>query len=202
MHKIIILIGGGGHCRACIDVLEQQREYAIAGIIDLPELLNQKILGYPVIGSDKDIPDLISKGYYFLITIGQIKTVKRRQQLFKELTEAKLTAIISPHAYVSHHAQIGQGTIIMHGAIVNGSAIIGNNCIINTRAIIEHDAIVEDHCHISTNAVVNGDSHIHQQCFIGSQAMIREGLNIGEKTIIGAGATILQDVAPKSLVRI
>jgi hypothetical protein len=28
--------GGGGHCRSCIDVIEQQGRFAIAGIIDLP----------------------------------------------------------------------------------------------------------------------------------------------------------------------
>lgn len=33
----IILIGGGGHCKACIDVIETERKYRIAGIIDIPE---------------------------------------------------------------------------------------------------------------------------------------------------------------------
>ena len=46
MNKII-LIGGGGHCKSVIDVIEQENKFEIAGIIDKPELLNSKILGYP-----------------------------------------------------------------------------------------------------------------------------------------------------------
>ncbi len=37
----IILIGGGGHCKACIDVIEQENKYTIAGIIDVPEKVGQ-----------------------------------------------------------------------------------------------------------------------------------------------------------------
>ena len=46
MSKQIILVGGGGHCKACIDVIEYEGNYKIAGIVDIPEKLHQKILGY------------------------------------------------------------------------------------------------------------------------------------------------------------
>lgn len=36
MKEQIILIGGGGHCKSCIDVIEQEGKYQIAGIVDLP----------------------------------------------------------------------------------------------------------------------------------------------------------------------
>jgi len=32
--KKIILLGGGGHCKSCIDVIENENIYKIAGIID------------------------------------------------------------------------------------------------------------------------------------------------------------------------
>jgi len=35
MKKELILIGGGGHCTACIDVIEQEGRFAIAGIVDV-----------------------------------------------------------------------------------------------------------------------------------------------------------------------
>ena len=31
----IILIGGGGHCKSCIDVIEAEGKYTIAGIPDM-----------------------------------------------------------------------------------------------------------------------------------------------------------------------
>ena len=57
----IILIGGGGHCKSAIDVIEQEARFEIAGIIDKPELLGSKILGYPVIGNDLDLEKLAKK---------------------------------------------------------------------------------------------------------------------------------------------
>jgi len=34
----ILLIGGGGHCKSCIDVIEQECKFQIAGIADLGEI--------------------------------------------------------------------------------------------------------------------------------------------------------------------
>ena len=70
----IILIGGGGHCKSCIDAIEQENRFTIAGIIDVPEKFGQNILGYPIIGCDDDLEDLSKKHDNFIITLGQIKT--------------------------------------------------------------------------------------------------------------------------------
>ena len=70
--KNLYLIGGGGHCHSCIDVIEQENKYQIKGIFDLPNNIGKDILGYKVIGTDNDIESYIKKDNYFLVTIGQI----------------------------------------------------------------------------------------------------------------------------------
>ncbi|MDQ0969199.1 FlaA1/EpsC-like NDP-sugar epimerase [Flavobacterium sp. W4I14] len=40
----IVLIGGGGHCKACIDVIEETGEYEILGILDQKENIGKKTL--------------------------------------------------------------------------------------------------------------------------------------------------------------
>lgn len=195
MNNGIILIGGGGHCKACIDVLEQEGKHSIAGIVETNTNKGQKQLGYSIIGTDTDLPSLI-KQYSCLIAIGQIKDVGSRLRIYNKLQDlgADMPVVISPQAYVSRHARIGQGTIIMHGAIINADAEIGKNCIINSRALVEHDAVIKDHCHISTGAIINGGAVVDQQTFIGSQAEIREYIKIGEQSLIGAGETILNNI--------
>ena len=42
--KKIVLIGGGGHCKSVIDVIEQEGQFTIVGIVDNAELLGSKIL--------------------------------------------------------------------------------------------------------------------------------------------------------------
>jgi len=192
----IILIGGGGHCKSCIDVIEQQGKYQITGIVDLPEKLHQKILNYEIIATDDDLSQLVKEHENFLITLGQIKRPDKRIKIFQTLKElrAKLPVIISPRAYVSRHAGIEEGTIVMHYAMVNAEAKIGRNCIINTRALIEHDAIIGDHCHISTGAVINGGVKIGRGTFFGSNAACKEYIEIGENAVIGCGAKIIKNV--------
>jgi hypothetical protein len=59
MKEQIILIGGGGHFKSCIDVIEQEGIFDIAGIVDISEKRGLIVLGYPVIGTDADLPEFI-----------------------------------------------------------------------------------------------------------------------------------------------
>ena len=196
MKKEIILIGGGGHCKSCIDVIEQDGTFHIAGIVDMPEKLHQKILNYEMIATDDDLPQLVKEYRYVLITLGQIKSPVKRRRFFKTLKEleAILPVIISPLAYVSKHAKIGDGTIIMHHALINAGAKIGSNCIINNKALVEHDAIIGSHCHIATGAIINGGVKVGSGTFFGSNAVCKEYIEIGENTVIGCGATIIKNI--------
>ncbi len=192
MREEIILVGGGGHCQSCIDVIEAQDEFSIAGIIDTREKVNKDVSGYRIFADDDELPGLVKEYDYFFITLGQIKSALRRRELFSLLTElnAKLPVIISPQSYIAASAGIGPGTIVMHNALVNAASHIGKNCIINTAAIIEHGVKIADHCHISTGAVVNGNCSIGEEVFIGSNAVLCNDIYVVEKSVIGAGAVV------------
>ena len=192
----LILIGGGGHCRSCIDVIEQEGKWRVAGVVDRVENLGTTVFGYPVIGEDNDLPALARQYHWFLITLGQIKSPDKRRGLYAALKRAgaKLPAVVSPLAYVSPHASLGEGTIIMHRATVNAGAQVGVNNIVNSCALIEHDATVGDHCHISTGAILNGGVHVAEGSFFGSNAVTRQAITIGSGCIIGAGAIVLSNV--------
>lgn len=190
--KEIILIGGGGHCKNVIDVIEQEDEFKIVGIVDRTERLGEKVLGYKIFATDKDINELSKEFLYALITIGQIGTGDKREVLFKKYKSVgfQFPVIISPHAYVSKHAKIGEGTIIMHGAVICASSKIGKNCIINTKSIVEHDAVVEDNCHVSTGAIINGGVIVGRNSFIGSNSTTRHSIFIPEGSFIKAGSVV------------
>lgn len=190
MKKQILCIGGGGHCKSVIDVIEQENRFEIVGIIDKKELIGNDVLGYKIIGCDEDLKALRQHYDYALITIGQIKSSESRIKLFQMLKNLsyELPVIISPLAYVSKHARIGEGSIIMHHALVNANAHVGANCIINTKALIEHDAIIEEYCHISTGAIVNGGVHVKAGTFYGSNATSKEYVHVNG--FIKAGSVV------------
>jgi len=183
----LILIGAGGHARACIDVIEHLGAFNIAGLIGAEEQLQDELMGYPVIGTDIDLPELAKKYQYVLIAVGQIESPLVRQSLYQQVIQLgfKLPAIISSNAHVSRHAVVGDGTIVMHGAIVNANAKVGSNCIINNKALIEHDATIGDHCHISTGVIINGAANIGPGSFVGSGSVIKQGITLGSHCLVG-----------------
>lgn len=186
----IILIGAGGHCKSCIEVIEQEGSLLIVGIVDVEDKVGQNILGYPIIGTDDDIEELKNKTDGFLITIGQIGEPKVRKVLYKHLKTigAKIFTVIAKSAIVSNHSEIGEGTIVLNGAIVNADAKIGANCIINTRSIIEHDVVIGEHCHVSTGAIINGGASLGNDSFYGSSAVCKEGAIMDKKSFVKANS--------------
>ena len=174
--KTIVLIGAGSHAHACIDVIEQCKKYSIIGLISENKKLMAKVLGYSLIGTDKELKKISKKIKHAIISVGQIKTSKIRINLYEKAIEAgfKFPVITSPYAYVSPRAKIGEGTIVMHGAVINANAIIGKNCILNTNCVIEHDATIYDHCHVSTGAILNGKVSLGRGSFVGSGSIIKQ----------------------------
>jgi len=193
----LILIGAGGHARSCIDVIEQQGFFQIAGLVGIPEQQHTQYLGYAVIGTDSDLPEFAKMYQYALISIGQIQTAEHRIRLYQQATKLgfQLPVIIAPTAHVSQHATLGAGTIVMHGAIINAGVRVGRNCIINSRALLEHDSNIEDHCHISTGAILNGDVTVGDGSFIGSGSVIKQGVAIGESCLVGMGLMVRNNLS-------
>ena len=199
--KKIILIGGGGHCRSCIDVIEKEKKFKVLGIVDNKK--NILIKKYKLIGSDKDLDKISKKIKNAIITIGHIKNSDLRERLYKKLIKLKfnLPLVISPLAYVSKNALVGAGTIIMHRALININAKIGKNCIINTGAIIEHDVVIGDNCHISTGSIINGGVTIEKNSFIGSNAVVKQNIKIGKNSFVNANEFIKKNLHKNSVIK-
>jgi sugar O-acyltransferase (sialic acid O-acetyltransferase NeuD family) len=188
----ILLIGGGGHCKSAIDVIELTGKFEIVGIIDIKEKVGDLLFGYPIIGTDSDISSLQKNINAFHITLGMIGPSDKRSKLFNELKNSglKFPVIQSPLAYVSKHAKIGNGTIIMHHAIVNAGATVGENCILNTKSLIEHDARIGSHSHIATGAIINGGVTVGEGSFIGSGSVSKQGSIVPANSFIKANTII------------
>lgn len=188
----IVLMGGGGHCRACLDVIGAAG-LPVAGILDSRPVPADM----PVrLGDDSWLDGDAARGHVYLVTVGQVAVSPLRRQLFEALGKRGLASatVIAGSATVSAQALVGAGSIIMHRAVINRGAVVGRNCIVNTGAIVEHDAQIADHCHISTGAIVNGGAWIGEGCMIASGAIILPGIRIAPNVLVGAGAVVTRDI--------
>ena len=201
--KSIILLGNGGHCKSCIDVIENSVEFCVKGIISKNPYCSGTFMDYEILGNDDNIHNFFNKEDYGLVAVGQIKSAKKRIFLFNLLTKnnINLATVKSKYSLVSRSAELGEGTIIMHKSVINSGANIGMNCILNTNCVIEHDVKIGNHCHISTGAIINGGVTIGSESFLGSGCIIREGVNIGDNVLVSAGMVVMRDIASNTIYK-
>lgn len=199
--KDLILIGGGGHCKACIDVIQTSGSFNIIGIFDAHANIGNAILGIPIIGTDDEIENYARKGVSFHISIGGVKAFGLRSEIFEKLQSfnCDVPVIVSSNAYVSAYAQLGKGTIVMHHAVVNANAIVGENNILNTQSLIEHDAVVGNNCHIATKSVVNGTVKVGNNVYLGSNSTLLNNIEIANDSVIGASSVVIKNITQKGV---
>lgn len=197
----IILIGGGGHCKSVIDVITGNDIFQIIGILDLREKVGSELLGFPIIGTDEDLPQLMKRYSNFHISLGHILSNTSRIKLFNSIKElgGNLPVISANDAHISVYATIGEGVFIGHKVVINAGAHIGINTIINTGAIIEHDTVIGKHCHISTLAAVNADCIIRDSCFLSSQVVVNRGIELADKAVVYSGSVITKSFKKKGI---
>ena len=103
MKKKLLLIGIGGHSRSCIDVIENTKEYEIVGYVEKNSKAAIQKTNLKLLGFDKDLPKIFNKIKYAHISVGQMKDLNLRKQLYYKLTKIgfNLPTIISKKSHVS-----------------------------------------------------------------------------------------------------
>lgn len=88
--------------------------------------------------------------------VAAIGNPKLRRDLMEKLKEAsyRLVSLVSPRAYISSSAQIGEGCIVEPFAAVNSNAVVGAGTILSAGAVVNHNSVVMACCHIDCGAVV------------------------------------------------
>jgi sugar O-acyltransferase (sialic acid O-acetyltransferase NeuD family) len=201
--KKIVLIGAGGHAKACIEIIESAGKFSIAQIVGQSPEIGSSVLGHVIKHTDADLALLREEYEYAFIGIGQMHNPEPRREIHSNLLNLgyQIPTIISKHAIVSSNAKIGTGSIVMNGAILNANCTVGENVIVNSSALLEHDVFVGADCHISTRVTINGNSRIGQGTFLGSGTVIRNGIEIGENSFVDMGSVITESLPPNSRYR-
>jgi len=199
----IIIIGGGGHAGSVLEVLFNHPDYSVRGYVDHSPTKAMSKLPIDYLGTDDDLPDLLTTSPYVALGLGQIKSPHLRIDFGQKLAllGAKSPSIISPKATVSSFSKIQDGSIIFHNSLINTDCKIGKFNIINSATVIEHGVTTEDFVHIAPRAIVLGDAFIGYGSFIGAGAIIREGVSVASHCIIGAGVTVMHDVPKNSIIK-
>lgn len=193
----ILIIGSSGHARVVIDIIEKGSKYNIAGLIDSFAPKGNVVLGYPILGNEYDIPEIIKiyKTDAVIIAIGENwDRYIVYQKVIKIYNSLRFVNAIHPNAVIGKNVVLGQGVVVMPGAIINSNCIIEDFCVINTKASLDHDSHMKSFSSLAPGVTTGGYVEIgnYSSVFIGSIIIPR--ISIGNHTTIGGGSFVNKSV--------
>ncbi len=189
-----IVYGASGHGKVVCDILLASNIRLDGFVDDNRDLEGKKVMGFPVLGSDKWIAETLkTASVRIALGIGNQQNRKIVADRCQHMG-AEISTLVHPRATVAASAQLGEGTVVMAGAVVNPDAKIGRGVIINTGAVVEHDVVVGDYAHLSPGVTTGGGVRIGSLTHIGLGATILPGISIGQRTVVGAGAVVVCDI--------
>ena len=201
----ILLYGAGGHAKSVMEIVLQNHDQTIVGIIDDDVLLRGKrVLGIPVLGTKVMLPALLNRGIRHAANgVGGIIDIGVRVRIFEILEKAgfDFPALIHPRATVEPSAIIGEGVQVFANAYVGSEAVLHPRCMINTNAVVSHDCQIGAYTHIAPGALLAGHVQVGERTLVGMGVTITIGLKIGTGVRIGNGAIVLADVPDKMVIQ-
>jgi sugar O-acyltransferase (sialic acid O-acetyltransferase NeuD family) len=184
------ILGGGGHAKVVIGVLERLG-YTVAGLFDDdPRRWGGTLLGIPVLGPIAHIAQ--AAPLPAVIAIGD-NALRRR---IAETYALEWLSVIDPRAWVDPSVTLGRGTVVLPGALVQVDARLGEHVIVNTAASVDHDCVVGSFVHLAPGVRLAGGVTVEEGVLMGTGAVSIPGTSVGAWTTIGAGATVVRDLPP------
>jgi UDP-perosamine 4-acetyltransferase len=189
----VVILGGGGHAKVVIDILEQAGEVDIAGFLS-PSPEPDALCGYPRLGDDNVLDETRRAGVRSaFVAIGDNR---RRMDCIVAVKRQGFTLVnaISPRATVSRHATLCRGIAVMPGAVINTGARIEEGAIVNTNASVDHDCVVGACAHVAPGSALAGCVRLGEGVFLGTGTSVIPDITIGAWTTVGAGAAVVTDL--------
>ena len=177
----LLLVGAGGFGRV---VLEHASNLYDCAFLDDGEFT--VVDGVPVIGKTDDMASCYPEYRLLLVAIGN-NTL--RERLYKEAAAIgySFPSIIHPSAYISPHAHIGNGCVVLNNAVVQNNARCGDGCILNPGVELHHDSSIGSYCLIYTNSVVRSLTSLGDRVRIGSNVTITTSASVPSDGIVEDG---------------
>lgn len=198
MVRDVLLIGGGSHASVVAEALRAGNSgLRLAAIVDGTTDRLAALHSVRHFATDEEASAAF-KGGWAVLGVGQIGISATRARIvaYYELSDVRWATVVHPSAYVSEHAEIGAGAVVLTGAIVHPGAKVGCHAVINTGSVIEHDVRIGEHVMVSPAAAIGGGTVVQDGAFIGLGALCRDHITVGAGALIGMGAVVITDVPP------
>lgn len=198
----VVIIGASGHGSVILDCLEKEGKYNVIGFIDSYKTKHTLVNGYQVLGSEYDLPYLISRLNITggIVAVGDNWTRKLVVDRISKITPSfNFINTIHPSAVMGKDMYLGIGNAFLPGAIVNANSIVHDFCIVNTNASLGHDGVMESYSSLAPSVCTGGELILGKFSALSLGVNVINGISIGSHTVIGAGALVLENIGDNQI---
>lgn len=198
----IVVIGASGYAKVVIDIVEKTGAFTIVGFIDSNKPKGYRFSGYEVLGSESDLPSLVTRQDIVggVMAIGDNwDRYRMAVSILGYVPEFIFPTVVHPSVCIAKDVTIDRGTVIMAGAVVNSGSRLGEFCIINTNASVDHDNSVGDYASLAPGVTTGGNVTVGEFTAVSLGANLIHGITVGPHAVIGAGATVVDDIPELSV---
>lgn len=183
--KPLVIFGGSPFGRL-VRVLAEDAGFSVLGFID------DFSTGPDILGDRSALRDDLGPESVSLAMAIGYSHLEARLGLLHQYIDAGFDCppIIHPRAFVSRHASIEAGCLLMAGASVDAFATIGLGCVLWPGSIVSHDCAIGPNTFISPNATLCGHVQVGHSTFVGAGSVIVNGISVPEHSFVKAGARL------------
>ncbi len=195
----LIVIGGGGHAREIIDVVEAINRveptfefigFAADGYYNEAEMSAR---GARYLGGVRESLKRVDAEYVIGIGSGEARRVIDGLASSMGRDAASL---VHPESSMGFGVELGPGTVITAGARLTTEVKLGRHVHVNVNCTVSHDVRLDDYVTLSPGVNVSGWVHLCELVTMGTGSSTIDRVEIGAATLVGAGATVTADLPP------
>ena len=205
-YERIVVIGAGKGAEVVIDLLRDDYNKTIVGLVDDNVKTMQNYL-YPILDCTvEDFPNRIERSSFDTVIISfgaDLRSMKKRSEVFQHYKSKgiKFTNVISSKALVKSGVIIGEGNLIGDNVYIGTMTEIGDNNSISYSAIIGHHNTIGSHNLIAPSVNTSGSVIIGNNCIIPAGVNVINRLKIGDSCVFPLGYNVNSDVKNSTVIK-
>lgn len=182
----LLLIGAGGFGRV---VLEHAEKEYLCAFLDDGIAPGTSVDGSPVLGPVSSMHALYGEYRLLVVAIGNNGL---REKIYREARRIgySFPNIVVPSAYISPHASVGTGCVILNNVCIQNASSVGDGVILNPGVEVHHGSRVGNYALIYTNSVIRTFARVGDRAWIGSTLTIGNSVGIPDDAIVENGRTV------------
>lgn len=191
----LVIVGAGGHALSVADAA-LSAGWTIAGFFSPKGVGPASTLG-PIFSKLEEEHVL---GNALALGIGANYT---RESVFHEITksfqDAEFASIVHKSAWISPHATLQPGAVILACGVVGPGSTVGRGALLNTGASLDHESSLGHYASLGPGARTGGAVSIGERTMVGMHVTILQGTHLGNDVVVGAQSLVNSDVESNSV---